>query len=210
MFFVPPPFILGATEVAVTGAASLSSTTDLTSYTFNDVAGLGAHSHVFLLISFAGGGGTISSVTVEGVTATAITTVANGSQRVAIYAVAESTAAPDIAVTLSAAPRNIVVGVVACTGVQSLTPVGTATSTSNTPSLNANSSDGGLALACALVVNGGTMTWNGVTEQYDSALEGTDTHSWGYSLTPTAETPRTIAPTYSVPWVPSAVSATFR
>ncbi len=199
-----------AAAVTVSGSNTVSSTSDLTTYTFSSVSGLGAHTHLLLTVTLAGGSGTINSVTVAGSAATAIATINNGAQRSAIYAIAESITSPTIVVEVTAAPRSCVVGIVACNGIQSLTPVATATSTSNTPSLNANTSAGGVAIAVAMVVNGGSMTWTGVTEQYDTALESTDVHSWGYSLTASGETPRSISVTYTVPYFPTALSATFR
>lgn len=202
--------VSSAASVAVSGATALSSTTDASTYTFSAVSGLGTHTHTFVCASLAGGGATFSSVTVQGSSATAGVNANNGNQRAAIFAIAESTSAPDVVLNLSTSPRNAAVLVIGATGVSSTTAVASNNSTGSSANVNANTSAGGIAIACGVSTNGGSMNWTGVTEAYDTALESTDVHSGGYATTASAGTPRTITGAWTASFVSIVVSATYR
>lgn len=211
MGLVLNPYAFAVSTAVVTGSIALTSTTDATSYNFNDVSSLNAHEQVVLGVTSAGGGN-ISGATVEGVSASLGSSASNGSQRASIYAVQSSVLTPDVVVNLASAPRNIAVTVIGATGIgDTATPVGAANSASNTPSLSANAMAGGLAVGCAIATNGGSQSWAGLSsEVYDANLEGTDNHSSAYQTVAATESPRSMSVTYSVPWVAAAASATYR
>jgi hypothetical protein len=86
------------------------------------------------------------------------------------------------------------------------------TANTDPANVNANTSAGGIAVACGLGTFGsaGSMTWTGVTWQYYTTLESSFTHTGAYDLTPTAETPRTITGDWSSISNSTVTSATFR
>lgn len=200
----------GVQQIVVTGENdTLVDTSNASSYTFNNVSGLNAHTEVFLLVTIRGSASvqTVTGLTVEGVAASKKAELSNGFQRAEIWAVSESTLTPDIAITLSGTAANIKCFVVATTGA-SLTAVDTGTSNTNPAALDVDTQDKGLVLACGISSSSTTMTWTGVTEKYDTTPE-TQTHTGGYVATTSAETPRTVSGNWAGGGTWASVSASF-
>jgi len=200
----------GTPAVATTGSNFVSSTTNATAYTFNDVSGLGSHANVLLTPTAQGTAArTVSTLTVEGSSAAMKVQNSTGFQNTEIWAINESTTAPDVVITWSGACLNCGTGVVGCTGIISLTPVATNSSDTDPAALNVNTTADGIVIACGIGSAGGTMTWTGVTEFYDTVVDSL-TQTGGFDLTPTTETPRTVSGNWSGAGTDAAVSASFR
>lgn len=206
-----------ASAAAITGSNFLSSTVDASSYTFNDVSGLGAHTTVFTCTNNFGNGSpsTVTSQTVEGVSAAVKVSGNNGGNRSnEILAVNEATLAPDIVTNLSASGAQCFgIGVIGATGVNSLTPVATTTSTANPSALSINTTAGGLIIGSYGGGNGGTVSWNVAGELYDTVVNDGGNlflFSGFAALTPTTQTPMTLTCTPTVNFSPTGVSASFR
>lgn len=211
----PGPGISRVNAVSVTGQnVALTSTTDQSSYLFSSVSGLNAHSGLIICVTIRGASGaqTVTGIDVSGTAAVFAQGGTNGSQRAEVWAVLEGTTSPNITVSLTGNAANILTAVYAVSGLNSTTKVASNTSNSDPASVDANANAGGIAVACGLngIGAAGSMNWTGVTSQYYTTLETSFSHTGGYDLTPTTETPRTITGDWSSSNFPTVVSATFR
>lgn len=174
----------GAAVVAVVDDLFLSSTSDATEYTFSDVALVGTWTHLILMPGNRRvGGTTVSSLTVQGTAATASTaSVTDGSQTAQVLAVEEGTATPDIVVTWGAACENMGLGVIAVTGMNSVTATATDTDANNDPLTGSVVvDDGGIVAANVFASATGGTAWTGLTEFYDSNIESVFEASGAYA-----------------------------
>lgn len=201
-------------SVSVVGTYSSTSSSDLTTYTFSSVSGISGQTHLFIIVSCRGAAArTVSSITVDGNSATLVKAQANGFQSVEIWAIAESSSNPTIVVTWSGGCSNMALGLVACTGINSLTAIASASVTTDAGSIACNSNAGGIAIGGAVNTNSGSnsCTWTGLAnEMYDTALETSFVHSAAYELTASAESPRAMNADWSSFTSGAAVAATFR
>ena len=128
-----------------------------------------------------------SAVTVASVSCTQVgTDVNSGKNHLPLwrtnYPIASGTTA-DIAVTYTNA-SNIGVATWAVTGLQSVTPTDTDSTTTDAASVTSTVSAGGIIVAAAYSVglSAGTHTWTGVTEDFDSLSVGASGSVSGGSL----------------------------
>jgi hypothetical protein len=159
----------------------VSSTSDLTTYSFTGVSIGAAAGNRYIILGVTGSSGTtsaISTVTVNTVAATLLaqasgSTVATG---LYIYKISSGTTA-DISVTFAGSKQRCAVSVWRVTGIDSETPYNTNSNTAavSTSSLSTtvNTVNGGFIVAAAQRGGtvGGTTTWTGVSENYDFNLE---------------------------------------
>jgi hypothetical protein len=123
---------------------------------------------------------TISSVTVDGAAATALTSAVNNSNNTAVFYIAPATGntTGTVALSLSGAWTSYTFAVWNVLNLKSTSPsdtVGTSTTyTSNAISASINVLAGGAAYALAYDVhnNGPTFTWSGLTEAFDVSQAG--------------------------------------
>lgn len=141
----------------------VSNSTDLTTYTFSNVALTGTWTHLLIAVTARGTGSapTVSSLTVEGNAAT-YGGVRNqtGFQGTEIWAIANSTATPDIVVTMGAACVNCSITVIAVTGMNSVTPTDNASDDTDTFDFVIDCNAGGIIFGVILNVSTtATCTW---------------------------------------------------
>jgi hypothetical protein len=194
--FIPfsgPPKILTFQAHPISGS-------NLTTYTFSTV-GIGTATADRRVIvgatAGASGAGTLSSLTVGGVTAGIVVTSSNGTQLAGI-AIADvpSGTTGDIVVTWSRAASRCGIGVWICTGLSSQTAHASNTSTANDGVLtNLATTVGGFIVAvCACSGTSPSFTsWTNVTFRYEEDVEtnngwhaGGDTTTDGSAVTVTA------------------------
>lgn len=127
--------------------------------------------------------GTISSVTVGGITATIITQVANTAggnnvtEGVAIAHVPTGTTG-DVVVTMSEAFLRMGIGMWRATGIASMTPVDFGTSVANDPTYAIDmTANGGFAIGHGYLTGAGTTAWTGLTEDFDVNFNANGSHS---------------------------------
>lgn len=121
-------------------------------------------------------GRTLSSATIGGVSATIdvqATHNSGGSQTLAIISATVPTGTTaNIVATFSGAMARAACWAVAVDGLQSVTPVLTASATAADPiSGTVNQRDGGFVIAGAFTNNTSSYTWTGVTERVDTAFD---------------------------------------
>lgn len=113
---------------------------------------------------------TISSLTINGVTATAIVTV-NGAETSAIYIanVTSGSGAQNVVVNWSGSQPVCGVGVWTLTGISSTSAYNTQSSTANPFTATLSTLSGGVSVAYVMVTNATTYTWTNLTEQFDTS-----------------------------------------
>lgn len=178
---VPPPIALVAT-------ASAGSSIDASSYAFNGVGIAGSFDGIVVTVGTRRNATeTVSSVTVNGSTATYAGARAASSEEAAeIWAVKLlASGAVNVVVNLSGTVLACAVGVVAVTGLVNASATGIQTSTSNPASLTTTVSSGGVLIGSSSNANSGgaTSSWTNMTKIYDSTnLDGSYNESAAYSL----------------------------
>lgn len=179
---------------AVTGSflQSAVSTSDLTTYTFSSQNFGDAASDRYIVVaitSMSVSGGTISSVTIGGVSASIDAQVTNSSSNYTVSGIAKAIVptgtSGDIVVTFGAEQLRAGIGVYRLLGISS-TPTDTDTSTAADPKGYLDIAAGGYAIAVAYTAETATATWykkltNGFTERYDEDLEGAGSRQSGAS-----------------------------
>lgn len=184
-------------------------TTNTTTYTFSscDLGVVSADRRVIVGAHMYGSAGrSLSSATINGVSATELTSdTSNQANSVLLIAAVPTGATGDIVLTWSGSCAGSAVSVWYATGLTSDTPVATATNLSlSAPTSGSLSTvDGGFAVGCATVrYNDGTLrthSWTNATEQYDAELEntGTDGASISGAYVATTGSSVTITDTFS-------------
>lgn len=152
---------------------------------------------VFAAVSGAGSGaGAVTGVTFDGVAGTLIEAATNSVSAGAIYACLVPTGTTcTIVVSFATGKSGTGIGVWTATGLASLTPVDTKTSTTSGASLALTTVAGGFAIGLVLINTTATMTWSGTDDVLDygsSQLQGrgsgahAPTASTTYSMIPTS------------------------
>jgi hypothetical protein len=172
-------------------------TTNASEYTFTGKA-FGAAAARSLVIVGLSSQGTITAVTIGGVTAT-LAVSGGDSQHVHIYyAVVPTVSSGDVVVTFSASTGRCAIHIFAAYNLTSTTPTDTANDTADGSDVSStiDVSERGVLVAVAVKENNTTCTWTGVTERYDQQGEGT--HTAGDYTATAAETGRTILADFAV------------
>jgi hypothetical protein len=180
---------------------NVSSTSNLTTYTFNSTSIGSAATDRYVVIGASGSSGTtsgISSITVNGNNATELVQVSGSTVAAGLFIAAVPTGTTaNIVVTFGGGKERCDVGVWKVTKLNSATPYDTASLGSglsvNTGSVNIDTRVGGILLSYVHRggVNSGTTTWTGATENYDTTLESRIISGASLNNTPT-ETNRLI------------------
>lgn len=174
--------LAGAAMVTTPASISFIGTSvdavDDSAYTFSGVnIGAAASSRYVILAivanSVSGGGGALSSVTLDGNAMHIVATTNPAVTENAVIAWLDwpSGTTATIALTWADAKRRCHVGVFRGVNMLSGTPLDADTSTGSNPSLSLDSDPDGIALAVYCSLLNHAATWTGVTEQYDVAVE---------------------------------------
>lgn len=181
--FLPPPFISNTQSKSIFYLNRYLQTTNTTTYTFasSDLGVASADRRVIVGAHMYGGTSrSLSSATINGVSATILTTnTATTGNVVLIIANVTSGTTGDIVLTWSGSCAGSAVTVWYATGLSSDTPVATAANISSSAPTSGSLStvDGGFAVGVATCRYGDgttrTHSWTNATEQVDAELENT-------------------------------------
>jgi hypothetical protein len=177
-------------------------TTDLSEYTFSsvDISDAGNRIVVVGIMSLRSAAGTanLTSVTIAGVSASVEVVSASGGRQICAIATASvpTGTTGDIVVTFDQTMARCVIAVWAAYDLNSATAVDTASSTADPASLDVDTQTAGLIFAVAYNNGGGTATWTGITEQFDTTSEAALVTAADATVA-TGETPRTVECDYS-------------
>jgi hypothetical protein len=194
---------------------STFSAVDTDPYTFT-AAGLGAPGHFRTIIvgihcEDAATNYSISSVTVQGFTATQVVASANSPAiKAALYAVTvRSGWTGDVVVDFSEGITSCGISVWAAYNLDSNTAVATTTATADNTGMTVITKGDGIVIAAATnASNSDTCTWTGVTEAYDA--DATDIRMTGGSFIPTSGASVTATADFVTGTAVQAVAASFR
>ena len=179
MAFVKRPLVLtyqGETENTVNG----------TVFTFaaEAIGAAAADRRVHVLIGASGNVGTITTVTIGGISANITAQAQDGAAKAGIAtALVPTGTTADVVVTLSDTQGRCHIGVFSSTGLSSNTPLDTGTSTADPATDTLTSAPGGFCLGLGVSVATTTVAWTGITEQYDVQVEATITASGASAAT---------------------------
>jgi len=181
---------------------SATSSADQTTYTFSSQSFGTADTDRYIVVGVGfvsrNEPQTISSVTIGGVAATALTARSEQDEgtwsSVAQFWIAAvpSGTTGDVVVALNAQASACGVGLWRLI-TDDITPHDTATDTADTISVNVNVQDGGGVCAIAMCRNGSTTTWTGVTEDFDTDAQTGEYFTGGSHTATSNETPRTVS-----------------
>lgn len=196
------PATLFAYPLRLSYVTNVSSASDLTTYTFAGTSIGTAAEDRFVIVSASlrsTASRTFSSVSIGGTNGTELVKFDSNQTCVGIWGLrVTSGTTADIVVTMSAAASRCACGVWAVYGLNSLTPIDTASSTASPLALSLDTLPGCAVLA-ATYTGGSTLeTWAGLTEDFDTTVEGAHNHGASGLMT-TAETPRTVTLTMTGP-----------
>lgn len=215
MSFLLNPYMFRV-PIAIDYVATVSSTTNLTTYTFSS-ASLGAEAtDRVIIVAFGGTAGsskTISSVTIGGVAAT-LAVNANISWAITsgiYYAAVPSGTTGDIVITFSGSMNQCVCNVFRMTGQSSNTPAATGSDTTGTTTSdpNCNVVTGDKVVAFSIGGDGSACAWTGATEVDDRVVELHNFSAAQYTATST-ETPHAIQAVHTSSTNIVATSAAWR
>lgn len=166
--------------MALSYLQAVTSTTDLTTYTFS-AANLGAaHPERYIIVSIhsrkTGSITTINTVTIGGVSATIYQqnkTGTNTSMCGLAIALVPTGTTGDVVITFGAGMARCAVGMWRATGLLSPTPYHQASDVSDDPTTTLNVPAKGFAIGAGTCASaaGTTAAWTGLTEQFDTSLE---------------------------------------
>lgn len=153
---------------AVTYSFEASSSQAVGSGSFAGIAFGAAAANRYIVVSvlrFNGGGGTITAVTIGGVSATEVATVADVSMSAGIWIALVPTGTTGTIVLTDSASGTGDYGIMvyAMYAPHSITPNATGTSVANPPTVTLTEPVSGVTIACGAVLAGATPTWTGVT-----------------------------------------------
>lgn len=197
-----------------------TDTVDRTVYTFAS-ANLGVaapNRHVVVAIGARKSGtpGTISSVTIGGVTANIVGQVSNVSDSNnttcgLVIAKVPTGATGDIVVTLSTGFLRCAISVYRATGLVSLTPTNVLTSTADDPTVNLDIAAHGFAIGASMFTGSGqTMSWSNLTEDVDFNLETFSAFSSAHQIFESAQTDLALTGTTSGTSTSAAIFASWQ
>lgn len=154
-------------------------------------------------------GRTVSSVTVDGAAASSTSAnVITVRDRVHIWAKVHSAKTPNVQVNWSGAMANSNIVVIAVNNLISITPIAVATDTSNPLDIDVNTNAGGIIVVGASNRNSSGATYTGV-DTTDISGSGEWLY-YGYSLTPSAETPKDLRINLTLAATEAGCAASFR
>ena len=183
MAFVKRPLVL-------TYQGETEDTADGTVFTFagEAIGTAAADRRVHVLIGASGNVGTITGVTIGGITAAITVQAQDGSAKAGIAtALVPTGTTASVVITFDATQGRCHIGVFSSTGLSSNTPLDTGTSTADPATDTLASAPGGFCLALGVSVATTTVAWTAITEQYDVQVEATATMS-GASIVTTGAT----------------------
>lgn len=193
------PFIYGTRSISY--QTSSGSTANASSYTFSSLA-FGPASparHVIVAISAADDGGatiTFTSVTIGGVSATAVSGASSGtSRKIALYIAAVPTGATgDVSFGTTVGCERAGVSVWAAYNLTSATATDTAATSGASSDVSVDMQTGDVGVAAGLLASSdvGLTTYSGMTERYDVQIEGDFSNSAGDHTATSTETPKTV------------------
>lgn len=181
------PYSFGGT-VAVVGSNQAKDTTNTNSFSFNNVALSGSWTHLFITTGNRGSGATnVNTLTVNGNSCTYQNRrSASTYQTVELWNIALSgSGSVNVAVTFAGTTEGASIGILAVTGLQSLTGGTVVTDDTNTFAFGPTVAVGGIGIACIFGTAGSSATWGGdATEFVDSGSFGGNVlfHTAGYTL----------------------------
>jgi len=148
---------------------------DLTTYTFASQNLGTADANRYIIVCAQGRAATdrtISSITVQGISSSAIVSTNNGGNAIgiAIFAVPTGTTG-DIVVAYSDTMLRSAIQVFSVIGVDSTTPHDSGTSTAASPTYDIDVPAGGFAIGTAVAGTTGGHTWTGLTANYSEITE---------------------------------------
>jgi len=198
-----------------TATATAGNPRTLAGMTFGDAA---PRRLIVLSIGSIATGGAISAVTIGGVSATlAVSSNFSASYVDIWYANVPTGTTGNVVITQAGIWNRVVVSLYAVYGLRSFTPTATATDTDNnatvTLSLNVNANGVVVAGAWANFLASSTpaaATWNGLTENWDTAYDTTRRVTSASGLFTTVQTPATITCTGMTGNTRIGASAAFR
>lgn len=142
---------------------------------------------------------TITSIVIDGVTATAVNFVGNSGSHVGIYiAAVPSDATGTVVVTWSNTMGDCSIHLHRATAVTSTTPTDSSTDTTTPLSYDIDVVAGGFVVALSTSDDGAaTATWAGITEKYDDATGGGNDQSGAGGEFATTQTNLTVSCTWT-------------
>lgn len=206
-FLTNPSWFGGAAPPALEFRTSVSDVTSQATYTLTDVD-IGAADPTRRVIAGVTAGilsaRTISSATIGGVTAAihAELNDANADDYAGfISALVPTGTTATFAITMSSTCLNMVIGSYRLINETVSTPHATATTNAGTAGAYSVSinvpANGALVAAAKAIGSGGTWSWSGATERYDTILETLDVHSGASESGLSLETGRAVTATFS-------------
>lgn len=202
--------------ITLTFQAATADSSDLTTYTFAGQAlgTVGSNRRVVVGVASASGENqTISSVTVDGVGATAAHTnyASSNNVRCGIYvANATANATGTISVVFTGSVNRCVIAVWAMYDSLSATPTATYdVDLTNPATVSANCLAGGCIVGVAAHRGGATATWSGITEAYDAQTES-EAFTFAADTFATAQSGLTVGPNFTSGGTLAMAAAAFR
>lgn len=175
--YLPPATYSYTHQTANTGNA--------TSYTFNSSPIGDEAADRFVVVSMlARGGGSVSSFTINGVSASQIYDAGSGNDRIEFWGATVPTGTSvSIAITIGSAASNMAIGVWSIYGLQSTTPVDADVSTTNGGTISLDVPTGAVVIGASNCNSGSATThsWTGLSENFDATTESGFTYRSGAS-----------------------------
>lgn len=182
MIFLPPPFMASGVSKSVVYTNKYVLTTNTTTYTFTacDLGTASTDRRVIVCAHMYGGTSrSLSSATINGVSATVLTTnTALTANAILIIANVPTDATGDIVLTWSGSCAGSAVTVWSAAGLTTDTPVAAVSSIASSPTSGSMATSSGGFVVGGVTVRYGdgttrTHSWSGATEQHDTELENT-------------------------------------
>lgn len=195
-----------------------SDTTAQSTYTFTGVDFGDADSERYIIVGIstrkAGTGGSISSVTIGGVSATItqqVTNTAGSNNSTVGIAIAKvpSGSSGSVVITLSEQFLRCGIGVWRATNLENINADDTDTSVSTNPSGSLNISGAGFMIGVSKVGQSSSATWSGLDEDYDTAFQTFTTHTGAHREFLSSQTNHSISISWSVNGSDTAVFASW-
>ena len=203
---VAPFDIRDYAETAYSYLGQTSSTSTLSEYTFSSRS-LGEAAddrYILALVSTrkTATTGSISSITIGGVTATILsqvknTTGSNNSTMAVAIALVPSGTTGDVVVTMDMAFLRCAIGLYRLTDIESPTPYDLVTSQALDPTNTLNIPANGFAIGGSFGIDSSTCSWTGLTEDFDVNFQTNGSHTGASKESITAESGLTIIANWS-------------
>ena len=154
-----------------------------------------ANRRVVVAAHYYGSTGTVTAVTVGGVSADSVVTVDAGSHTTSMWIASVPTGTTaDVVCTFGGSPTFVYIGIWSCGGLITNTPVDTDTSIADPGTATLTTVDGGFCISAGTTNNGISVTWTNITEDYDatggpalSIATGASKRTTGANISPSAD-----------------------